>query len=274
MPVGLEDSAHPTVRPHQTGRTHSSRGCTVEDTLEIIVRRATAGSELLRTLAAVRADGGRTFALGDAPLRALFPGEVEQLEALGNAAADWTRVRVADGFIARRVRNCEFHGDVVLGRFFGCVRPADGVELMTGLSNSTIANCVIGHNATVRDVRLLANYVVGPGAVLADCGRVTCAAGSAFGNGVAVPLAMEGGGREVEVYAELDVETAAPAAVPLSRRGELDGYRRAVAEYRDRAASDRGVIGARAVVWGVPRVEDTFVGPHARVDGATAVVGC
>jgi NDP-sugar pyrophosphorylase family protein len=244
----------------------------MHEPLESKARRLAAGSELLRAVASVREDGGLRFALGDASLRRLHRPEIDLLESLGSTARDWSRVRVADGFNPRRVRNCEFHGDVALGRFTRYVELADGVEVVAGLSGCTVADCVVGHNALVRDVRLLAHYVVGEGAVLADCGRVTCSAGTTFGNGARVPVALEGGGREVEVFAEIDVELAAVAASPGWRRAELDGFRRAVAEYRDRAACGRGVIGAGARVWGVPRLEDTFVGPAACVDGATAVV--
>lgn len=244
----------------------------MDETLEAKVCRLAAESDLLHTLAGVRRDGGVAFAVGDDRLRPLANPEVEQLEALGNACRDWSRVRVADGFNPRRVRNCEFHGDVVLGRFTRCVLLADGVEVVAGLSNSTVADSVIGHNALVRDVRLVSNCVVGPEAVLVNCGRVTCGVGTTFGNGTRVPVALEGGGREVELFAELDVGLAAAVARPGDRKGEIDGYRWAVVEYRQRAASDRGVIGGGARLWNVHRVEDAFIGPAACVDGATAVI--
>jgi NDP-sugar pyrophosphorylase family protein len=246
----------------------------MSDTLEARVRRLADESEFLRDVASVGRDGGLALALGGAPLRELFKPEIALLEALGNTARDWSRVRVADGFNPRRVRNCELSGDIVFGRFNEYVPLADGVEVVAGVSNSALCDCVIGHNAVVKDVRLLANYVVGEGAVVADCGRVVCSAGATFGNGRRVPVALESGGREIEVFAELDVELATLAARPLDRRAELDGYRKAVAEYRDRAAADRGVIGAGARVWSVPRLEDAYVGPAAHVDGAECVARC
>ncbi len=245
-----------------------------DETLETKVRRAIAESEFLRAVASVRADGGRALALGSSTLRPLFDLEVAQLSTLRNTAEDWSRIRVADGFDPRRVCNCDFRGEIILGKFENRVLLADGVEVVAGVSNSTLVNCVVGHNAVVRDVRLLANYVVAADAVVVDCGRITCAAGVTFGNGARVPIALEGGGREVEVFAEIDVETTAVAAAPGDRRGELNDYRRAVAEYRDRAASHQGVIGMGARVWSVPRLEDTFVGPAAVVDGITQLSRC
>ena len=114
---------------------------------------------------------------------------------------------------------------------------ADGVEVIAGVSNSTLVDCVIGHNAVVKDVRLLANYVVAADAVVVDCGRVTCSAGTTFGNGERVPVALEGGGREVEVFAEMDVATAATAASPgvaPRRTGRLPAGGRRVPRPGDR----------------------------------------
>lgn len=241
-------------------------------TLETKVLRLMAESDLVQTIGSVRRDGGLALALGDMPLRQLFKSEIARLEALGNTAQDWFRIRVAAGFTPSRVRNCEFRGEVILGLFEGTALLADRVEVDSGLANSTLVDCVVGNNAVVRDVRLLANFVVGSGAVIADCGRITCSVGATFGNGARVPVALEGGGREVEIFAELDIELATTVARPGARRAELEGYRQAVAEYRNQVTSSRGVIGAGARVWSVPRLEDSFVGPATEIDGAACVL--
>ncbi len=244
----------------------------MKETLEDRVRLLTAESELVRAVESVRTDGGIALALGDTPLRLLFNSEIAQLESLGNRAQDWYRVRVAESFSPRRVHNCEFRGNVVLGAFDEAIELAGGVEVETGLSNSTLVDCVVGNNATVRDVRLLANCVVCEGAVVADCGRVTCSPGVTFGNGARVPVALEGGGRDLAIFAELTVSLASSVARPGALRSELEGYRRAVADYQAKVTSKRGVIGARAWLWSVARIEDSFVGPGTRIDGAACVV--
>ena len=190
----------------------------MNETLDQRVRALAADSELLQAVSSIRKDGGLAIAIGAAALRNLFKLEIELLESLGNTARDWSLIQVSDGFNPRRVRGCEFHGRVVLGRFNKYVALADGLEVVAGLSGSTIADCVIGNNALIRDVRLLANYVIGEEAIVVDCGRITCRANTAFGNGDRLPLALEGGGREVEVFAEIDVEIAAVVARPGRRR--------------------------------------------------------
>jgi hypothetical protein len=235
------------------------------------VRAAAAASEFLRAVASVRRDGGVALALGGEKVRPLLPEEVIKLESLGNCAADWSRVRVVSGFDWRTVRHCNFHGDVVLGRFTGTVEAASGLPLPAGLWHSTVADCVIGHGASVRDVKLLANYVVGEGAVLFDCGAVTCDAQTAFGNGTVLSLGVESGGRDVPAYAEIDIETAAAAARARGRQGALPEYRAAVAEYVERATSNRGIVERGASVRHTPQVHNVYLGPSCRIEAATRV---
>jgi hypothetical protein len=232
------------------------------------VRAALTASELLQTVAGVRRDGGRSFALGDVPVRPLIPEEVAGLERQGNSCPDWSGVRVAEGFDWRAVRGSRFHGEVVLGRFDGAVLLEKGVTLPSGVVNSTVVNSVIGHDALVQDVRLLANYVVGPHALLFDCGSVSCGGATAFGNGAVLPVGPEAGGRGVAVYAEMDLEGATAVARSPDRQDLLPRYGAAVAEYAGRARSARGIVGRGAVLRGTPRVQDAYVGAYAQVDGA------
>jgi hypothetical protein len=235
------------------------------------VRAALVASEFLRTLAAVRQDGGRSFALGEAPVRPLTPEEIAALERQGNSCPDWSRVRVADDFDPRAVRGSRFHGDVLLGRFARPVALGDGVSLPSGVVNSTVCDSTVGHDALVQDVRLLANYVVGPGALVFDCGSVSCGEGTAFGNGAALAVGPETGGRDVAVYADMDLDGAAAVARLRQRPDLLRQYAAAVADYAARARSPRGVVGPAAVLRGTPRVQNAYLGPHAQVDGATLV---
>jgi NDP-sugar pyrophosphorylase family protein len=235
------------------------------------VHEAAAKSELVQAVGSVRRDGGRELALAAIPLRPLYRDEITQLESLGNSCVDWSRVRVAEGFDWRKVRHSSFHGDVILGRFGGSVMLAEGVELPAGIDRATLVHCVIGNDVLIRDVKLLANYVIGEGAVLLDCGTVTCEGGTKFGNGSVLPLGIQSGGREVAIYAEIDLKTAAAAACSRSEPGLLDQYSKAVTEYAAQVFSRRGIVERRAVIRSTPTVRNTYVGRHARIDGATLV---
>lgn len=228
-------------------------------------------SEFLRTLRAVRADGGVSWALGGDPVRTLHAREIEDLAADGNTAEDWRRVRVAVGFRPGRVRHCEFRGYVTLGRFDETARARGGVELPTGAYRSTLSNCVIGHEALVRNVGLLADCAVGPGSLVSDCGRVCCDGPTAFGNDSALPIGPQSGGRWLRPFAELTLDLAAALTGPGVEPELTDRYAKLRAEYVRAATSPRGVIGAGASVTGTAVVRGAFVGTGADVDAATRI---
>ncbi len=228
-------------------------------------------SEFLRTLRAVRADGGVAWALAGEQARALHAREIEDLAADGNTAEDWRRVRVAVGFRPGRVRHCEFRGYVALGRFDETARARGGVELPTGVYRSTLSNCVVGHEALVRNVGLLADCAVGPGALVSDCGRVCCDGPSAFGNGTAIPIGPQCGGRWLRPFAELTFDLAAALTAPGADPDLAARYAELLAEYLKLARNARGVIGAGASVTGASVIDGAFIGSGADIDGAARI---
>lgn len=227
-------------------------------------------SELLHAVENVLTDGGRRLALGEIFVRSLRTPEVQQLQRQGNSAEDWSRVRAAEDFDASRVWNSHFLGHVLLGSFVRKVA-VDGLEVPAGVYGSRVANCVIGHDALVQDVKLLNRYVVGVDAVLFDCGSITCDTRTAFGNGAVLSLGLECGGRDVPVFAEIDVSTAAAVACQRTPRDFQAEFAHAVAEYTARASCPIGIIEHGAVVCHTPRVKNSYVGPCARIDSATLV---
>jgi hypothetical protein len=212
------------------------------------------------------------LALGNSPLRPLSLREVSLLERLGNVAENWDNVLVVDEFVPEHVRHSYLYGNVILGEFSGQAYLPGGPKWPAGVYNSTLADCVIGHDALVKDVKLLVNYVVGPGAVLLDCGQVTCDEFTTFGNGKVLTIGAETGGRPVKVFAELDLEVAAAIARSAGRKSLLKDYLAAVADYLAGVTSDRGIIEHDARVLSTPCVRDAYVGPGARVEGATQLV--
>lgn len=228
-------------------------------------------SQLLADLAQVRQDGGVRWALGDQPVRPLAPDEIQLLRDQRNRCDDWSRVRVVERFSPANVWDCVLRGDVVLGRFDERVEVEPGITLPSGLYRSTLVDCVVGDNALVHDVRLCAHYAIGPRAMLLDCGSVLCQGSSTFGNGQSISVGIETGGREVAVFAEIDVHTAAAVACHRADRAGLEAYAEAVEQYAAQAASSRGVIGRQAVLRNTPRVRNCYVGPCACIDAATLV---
>jgi hypothetical protein len=242
----------------------------IDSALEPLVA-ALRDSEFLRTVRSVRRDAGAQWALAGERARPLREDEIRELSANGNTAENWRRIRVADGFHPGRVRHCDFLGYVTLGRFDGDVLGPGGVEVPSGVYRSTLLNCVVGHEALVQNVDLLAGYALGERAVVASCGRVVCDGPTTFGNGTALPIGPQCGGRWLPVFAELTLDLAALLTDPRCGEDRATRYAALLAEYLEQIRSERGVIGAGAVVCHVPVVRNTFVGPSAHLDAATRI---
>ncbi len=122
--------------------------------------------------------------------RNLTSGEIEQLERAGNYADDWSAIRVADPFCVERLRNNSFEGEVTMG-----AQPT--------VVNSTLHNCTVGNNADIREVRMLANYVLGDNALLFNIGEMV-----GGGKPKALEVMNENGGRAIRPFPGMTIGDA------------------------------------------------------------------
>ena len=247
--------------------------CLMIDQQELLrrVHQASESSELVRAASLIQQDDGVRFALDDARIRHLTADEVKALEKQGNRADDWKRVRVCEAFSTNSVRDCEFYGKVVLGRFTKSLDLIGDTEIPSGLYRSAIVDCTIGHDVLVRNVDLLARQVVGSEAVVFGCGSIIGEGQTAFGNGTKISVGLETGERQVAAFAEIDVEIANCVAKSRADRPLIESYEKAVADYAQRVTLESGVICKRANVQNTKTVHNCFIGPYARIDGATLV---
>ena len=235
------------------------------------VESARSSSELIQGVKAAKAVfallEGKPAARRQAGWKPLSASELKVLKERGNCAEDWKRVWVGKGFDPKRVSRCHFAGPVLLSACAGTAK-VDGVELATGVHHSTLGWCVVGKNALVRNVRLIHKTVIGDGAVLFDVGSVVKAKSDTFGNGVELLIAVETGGREVPVFAELTVEGAWVLSRSRSNKALLESYAQKLAAYLKECSAPFNVIGPGVRVLHTPRLTDVFLGRSAVVDCA------
>jgi hypothetical protein len=227
------------------------------------VTKAREASEAVRLL-----EAARTLAEGYA---ALSRDDVAALEARGNTCADWSRVKVAEGFAPEYVRGTVFAGECRLGRFGATVDVTQSLRLPSGIYDSTLVDATVADGALVKDVRMLATTHVGEGAVVFDVGELTGRTGTFFACGRAIPLGIEAGGREVALYPEITVPVAARIALDRAD-GELQSaYREAVGRYVEELSSDISVVGAGARILHAGALRGVLLGPGTIVDGALRI---
>ncbi|MBI3322433.1 MAG: DUF4954 family protein [Candidatus Omnitrophica bacterium] len=238
------------------------------------VQEARRSSEFLRAVKKAKSAfsllEGKPADLKKAGWKPLTPAQVKALKGKGNCAEDWKRVWVGAGFDPDRVSRCTFHGTVLISGAAGSVE-IDGAEFRRALTHTTFSSCVVGRDACVRNVRLVHRAVIGDGAVLFDVGAVTTEKDGSFANGTELAIAIETGGREVPIFAEMTVDDA----WRLSRsRGDivlLKAYADELAAYVREATAPCSVIGAGAKILHTPKVANVFLGEGAVIDNAQQV---
>ncbi|MBX7243861.1 MAG: DUF4954 family protein [Candidatus Sumerlaeaceae bacterium] len=196
----------------------------------------------------------------------------KELEANRVWAADWGKVRVADGFNPHHAFDVKLFGECYLGKFeAGEIDAGDGVKLSRGVYNSVLTDAIVDDNALVYNVGILSNYYVGPGAVIVNTKSVTATPDTAFGNGVEISIAIETGGREVLSYADMTIPVAAKVSMSRDNKELLAEYAEFVGKYVEAVKSPKGIIAEGARVANTGKVSNTFVGPYAIIDNANKV---
>ncbi|CAI5734798.1 unnamed protein product [Hyaloperonospora brassicae] len=216
----------------------------------------------------------------------LTDAEICALEANGNSAEDWKQVRKTSADVplqTSRVRQCVFHGKVVLGSFSSTFRHnVDGVPFCCGVYNSVLSHVVVLDDALVRDTLVLKHVLVDARASVIKCGSVTgpdaanVAGGKAgattAANGRLVHVGVETGGRGVRVVADLPFAVVAALATRTRREAAfLTMYETVVNEYIAKVQVPMTIVAPHARVRGCFRVQSTFVGKAAVVEDCNVV---
>jgi Domain of unknown function (DUF4954)/Domain of unknown function (DUF6819) len=201
-------------------------------------------------------------------LRDLSADEIAQLTQQGCACADWSRVRVAEGFSPERISAVHFYGDVKLGVFTEEVSFFGGVSKPAGISHATIHNCIVGNNVYISQVRnYIANYVIEDNAVIDNIDLLAVEGESTFGNGIAIGVVSESGGRKIPIYDHLSAHTAYVLAFYRHRPDVIAKLKRMIAGYTASVTSAMGRIGRAARIVNCRLLKNVKIGPAAVVEG-------
>ncbi|MBI4313403.1 MAG: DUF4954 family protein, partial [Candidatus Omnitrophica bacterium] len=214
---------------------------------------------------------GFSAAHDGAKVKPLTASQISTLKKQGNCAKDWKQVYAAAGFDPKRVWNSSFYGTVVLGRFSKTITLQPDIEYSAGVYDSRLEDCAIGDECLIRRVSTLARTVVKKGAVIMDVGILASGPKANFGNGQEIPIAIETGGREVGLYAELTVEGAWVLSRSRGDRGLLRRYAEGLDAYRQLVTADFGIVEEGAVVRNTPTVRNAYIGQGARIDAAQLI---
>ncbi|RHY47063.1 hypothetical protein DYB30_011945, partial [Aphanomyces astaci] len=184
-----------------------------------------------------------------------------------------------------RVRNCTFRGRVHLGTNAFMIKMTsyvlfsyrivtgsftkdvmvDNVPFPSGCYNTTIVDSFVLDDALVQDTFLLHRTYVSHGAVVVGCGTITCSGTDVTnGNGTALKVGVEIGGREIAMFADMPFHLAAVVGETRGNVSELKAYEDLVRTYTKKVQCDGfNVIAHQAKLLRCPKIRDVFVGDAA-----------
>ena len=201
-------------------------------------------------------------------VRELTKQEIAIMEGRGCRADDWSLVQVAEDFDPFRVRRTHFAGSCVLGRFHGEVEVMPGMCLPTGIYDCTLIDCQVGNDCLLENVRFATHVVIERESVLFDIGSITCSGAATFGCGQDIPLACETGGRELPLWAEVDLTAATLVVRDREQQAQQAQLREAVTQYTKQLTSSVTWVRRGAMIRHTERLHDVYVGSHAELDHA------
>ena len=196
--------------------------------------------------------------------------QIAQLTHQGCSSEDWSKVRVADGFDAGRVKSTHFCGQVKLGAFVKQVSFFGGVKKPAGISHATIHNCTIGNNVYLSQVRnYIANYVIEDDVVIDNIDLLAVEGQSTFGNGTEVAVVNEAGGREIPIYDHLSAHTAYMTAFYRHRPEVIEKLQKMIADYTASVTSSMGVVGEGTRLINCRIIKNVKIGPASVIEGVS-----
>ena len=207
---------------------------------------------------------------GTAKYRHLTEDEIQILEKNGNRSESWDKVMVEADFDPNRIIRSSFMGEVYLPKFFGTLLLPGDVSFPTGIYDSLVHNCFI-ENALVHKVAMLSNILVRSSAVVQNVGSIISSGKISYMIGNSMHVGNEMGGRKVAVFPEITMELVEAQLFHKPEPEVAAAFDEQLKAYREETALPFGVVGKGAVVCNTNIIRNSWIGAHARIEGAEKI---
>ena len=207
---------------------------------------------------------------GTAKYRHLTEDEIQILEKNGNRSESWDKVMVEPDFDPNRIIRSSFMGEVYLPKFFGTLLLPGDVSFPTGIYDSLVHNCFI-ENALVHKVAMLSNILVRSSAVVQNVGSIISSGKISYMIGNYMHVGNEMGGRKVVVFPEITMELVEAQLFHKPDPEVAAAFDEQLKTYREETAFPFGVVGKGAVVCNTNIIRNSWIGAHARIEGAEKI---
>ena len=202
--------------------------------------------------------------------RPLSEGEISALEKNGNRCEDWSRVQVEANFTCDRIHNSVFMGDVRLPAFYGTLLLPGDVSFPTGIYDCMVHDCIV-ENALLYKVAMLSKVLVRSSAVIYNVGSLVSSGKINYMIGNPMTVGNEMGGRSVKVFPDITTDLVDMQLFHKADDDVQKSFDEMLSQFRTDVALPFGVVGKGAVVSNTTIVRNSWIGSHARVEGAAKI---
>jgi len=202
--------------------------------------------------------------------RPLLDKEIATLTVYGCSSENWKNVQVASDFSPNFISNVHFSGQVFLGTYQKVFNLTGGVKKHSGIYNCQLHNCVVKNDVFIDKIHnYIANYVIREGAYIENVDLMVVEGFSSFGNGIKVPVMIEGGGREIPIFNNLSAPLAYMVALYHYRPKVIENLLYLIETYSVKQQSDKGSVGTNARIVNCGSLKNVRIGDFADIEGTT-----
>ncbi len=201
--------------------------------------------------------------------RPLSKQEIEILKLQRCSSENWENIEVMDPFVAGRLQDVKFSGNIKLGTNGGTTPGKNGIAKPAGIRNCFIHNCTIGNEVFLSDVGTLANYTIGDQVTIEQVGTLQVTQTTSFGNGHEIDVLNEGGGRELPIFDRLTAQIAYLMVLYRHDNAFTEKLKAMIDRYVQTCASATGKVGAKSKILFTKTIRNVNVGPDTTIRGAS-----
>ena len=216
------------------------------------------------------AEGFKAAKAATGKFRPLSDEEIAALEKNGNRCGDWSRVQVEANFTCDRIHNSVFMGDVRLPAFYGTLLLPGDVSFPTGIYDCMVHDCVVG-NALLYKVAMLSKVLVRSSAVIYNVGSLVSSGKINYMIGTPMTVGNEMGGRTVKVFPDITTDLVDMQLFHKADDDVQKSFDEMLSQFRNDVSLPFGVVDKGAVVSNTTIVRNSWIGAHARVEGAAKI---
>lgn len=200
--------------------------------------------------------------------RKLTKKEIEILKSQSCKADNWNDISVHPHFNPERIHHVYFSGKIKLGLFEAEFVLPGGFKKRAGIRNACLYNCEIADNVLIENVHnYIANYKIGTNTLIRNLELMYVEGNSSFGNGVAVSVLSETGGREVMIHNKLSAHFAYILSFYRHRPLLIKNMQEMVKKYTEHCNSSVGVIGENVRITNGGTFKNVCIGDCAVIEG-------